>query len=65
MLVAYKITPTQEYGTKLKATEDTLELTTTKHFQTQSESTLQMKDPRPSSRDLSLRINARKGGIPD
>lgn len=36
MLVAYKITPTQEYGTKLKATEDTLELTTTKHFQTQS-----------------------------
>lgn len=41
LLVAYKIiTPTQEYGTKLKATEDTLELTNTKYFQTESESTL-------------------------
>lgn len=59
-LVPYKIiTSTQEYGTKLKATEGTLELTNTKYTQTQ-------KDPRPSSRDPSLFKNhARKRSILD
>lgn len=55
LLIAYKIVISrQEYGTKLKATEDTLELTNLKYFQTQSESMLQIKDSRPSSRDFSL-----------
>lgn len=65
LLVAYKIiTPTQEYGTKLKAIEDTLELTNTKYFQTESESTLQIKDL-PLETAVCLTIHARKGSILD